>query len=63
MIAPALQLSEHPNLERFIKDDKLIMPYNFPFRKQPMKALYIMYRFTLLLVLLPSWILRYALPS
>ena len=63
MVASGLQLSEHPHLEKYIKDEKLVMPDIFSFRKQPIKGLYIIYRFTLLLVLLPSWILRYALPS
>ena len=63
MVAPGLQLSEHPNLDKYIKDEKLVMSCNFSFRKQPFKALYILYRFTLLPVLLPFWILRYALPS
>ena len=63
MVASGLRLSEHPHLEKYIKDEKLVMPDMFSFRKQPIKGLYIIYRFTLLLVLLPSWILRYALPS
>ena len=62
MVAPGLQLSERPNLENYIKDGKLVMKYSFPFRKQPIKGLYIVYRFTLLLFILPLWILRYALP-
>jgi len=63
MVAPGLQLSERPNLEKFIKDGKLTMPYNFPFHKQPIKALYIIYQVILLLVVVPLWVLSYALPS
>jgi hypothetical protein len=63
MVPPRLQPSERPNLEKFIKDGKLMMPYNFPFHKQPTKGLYIIYHLILFLVVLPLWILRYALPS
>ena len=63
MVAPGLRLSERPNLEKYIKDGKLMMPYNFPFHKQPTKGLYIIYQFILFLFILPLWVLRYALPS
>src|SRR5258707_6559658 len=49
MAPPGLQLSERPYLERVIKDGKLVMPYNFWFHKQPVKVLYLVYQFTLLL--------------
>jgi acetyl esterase/lipase len=63
MAAPGLRLEERPVLERYIENGKLVMPYSFPFRKQPIKGLYVVYRFITLLVLLPFWTLRYALPS
>jgi hypothetical protein len=63
MVAPGLRLPERPILEKYIKDGKLGIPYSFPFHKQPIKGLYVIYRFVLLLALLPLWIIRYALSS
>lgn len=63
MVAPGLRLSERPNLEKYIKDGKLIMTYNFPFHKHPTKGLYVISQFILFLFILPLWFLRYALPS
>jgi hypothetical protein len=63
MVAPDPQLSEHPNLEEYIKDGKLTLPYSFPFRNQPAKVLYVIYWVALLLFMLPLWIIRNALPS
>jgi hypothetical protein len=61
MVAPGIQLSTTPVLEKYIKDGKLLLPFSFPFQRQPIKGLYQLYRFTALLVTLPSWIFRYAL--
>ena len=63
MVAPDVQLSATPVLEQYIKDGKLHIPFSFPFNKQPIKGLYQLYRFIALLVALPSWMLRYALPG
>ena len=61
MVAPGIQLSATPVLEQHIKDGKLLLPFSFPFRRQPIKGLYQFYRSIARLVALPSWMLRYAL--
>ena len=61
MVAPGIQLSATPVLEQYIKDGKLLLPFSFPFHRQPIKGLYQFYRSIARLVALPSWMLRYAL--
>jgi len=63
MVAPGIQLSTTPVMEQHIKDGKLLLPFSFPFRRQPIKGLYFLYRLIGLLVNLPSWTFRYALRS
>ena len=61
MVAPGIQLPATPVLEQYIKDGKLCLPFSFPFRRQPFRGLYQLYRLTTLLVVVPSWAFRYAL--
>ncbi len=61
MVALGIQLSATPVLEQYIKDGKLLLPFSFPFHRQPIKGLYQLYRFVALLAALPSWMLRYTL--
>ena len=59
MTAPGIQLSATPVLEQYIEDGKLLLPFSFPFRRQPIKGLYQLYRFTKLLVILSSTAFKY----
>jgi hypothetical protein len=61
MVAPGIRLSETPILEQYTKDGRLMLPFIFPFRRQPLKGLYRLYRFITLLVALPAWTVKYAL--
>lgn len=61
MVAPGIQLSATPVLEQYIQDGKLLLPFSFPFHRQPTRGIYQLYRSIALLVSLPAWIFRYVL--
>jgi hypothetical protein len=61
MVAPGIQLSETPALEQYIKDERLTVPFSFPFRRQPLKGLYQLYRFITLILAIPAWTVKYGL--